>query len=351
MVRKSYRPWLLRFGGFLGLVLVAHVAAQWMTLGYWQPLIHNQTMKIHLYQQDGLAPDLLFLGTSKTNRAVIPVMVERGLATAFCLGQPGMSMQAQAMVLRDVLETNPDPRLVVLEVTPGALNANHGCFNDVLRFYASPGDLVRTHARLRSAARWRAAGQGLFRGMTSLYLRAWSRVLHGGQDRQLASIRRLKGGHFGPTLPKAIQRLSEMAVEDQQDLIRSMRVKGRRMYMRNFTIGGEPAEGLEEIIRLTRIRGIGLVLFNPPVTEDYRCALYRSDEYERYAGYVEKICRRERIPFIDLDDGRLDLTTADFRDFGHLNAAGAVKVSRLLTGEVLGPLLASPPVPGRDAAD
>jgi hypothetical protein len=351
MARQSHRPWLLRLGGFLGLILIAHVSAQWMKLGYWQPLIHNQTMKIHLYQRDGLAPDLLFLGTSKTNRAVIPVMVEQGLATAFCLGQPGMSMQAQAMVLRDVLETNPGPRLVVLEVTPIALNANHGRFNDVLRFYASPGDLVRTLPRLRSAARWRAAGQGLFRGMTSLYLLAWRCVLGGGQDRQLASIRRLKGGHYGPTLPKTIQRLSEMAVEDQQDLIRTMRVEGRRMYMRNFTIGGEPAEGLENIIRLTRIRGLGLVLFNPPVTQDYRRALYRSGEYERYAGYVEEICLRERIPFINLDDGRLDLTSADFHDFGHLNAAGAVKVSRLLTCEVLPPLLESPPVPTPDVAD
>lgn len=347
MARRPCIQWLLRFGGFLGLLLLTQFAARWLGLGYWQPVVNNQALKMYLYQLDGLAPDILFLGTSKVNRAVIPAVVEEGQGSVFCLGQRGMGLQAQAIVLRDVLRTNGRPRLVVLEITPAMLNANHGGFRDVLRFYASPSDLVRAVPRLRTPAAWRAAGQGVFRGMTSLYLRAWSRILHGGQERQLASIRRLKGGRYDPVPPEGMQRLSDLTVGEQQDLLGKIREEGRRSYMRHYEIGGMATEGLEQIIRLTRRQGIGLVLFNPPVTRAYRRAMYRPDEYARYLRYVEEISRREGIPFHDLDDGRLQLTPADFHDFGHLNAAGAEKVSRYMARDLLGPALESPPVPGR----
>jgi len=358
MVRHAWKTWLLRFCGFLGLVLLTVSAAHWLGLGYWQPFINNQALKIYLYQRDRITPDILFLGTSKTNRAVIPTLVEAELGgagketvTAFCLGQRGISAHTQAIVLRDVLETNGSPRLVVLEVTPGALNANHSGFRDVLRFYASPGDLARAVPRLRTAAEWRAAGRGAFRGMTSLNLYAWCRLLRGGQERQLASMGRLKGGRYGAVPPGDMQRLSDMPAEEREALFRSMRDRGRRLFMRDYKIGGLAAKGLEEITCLASRRGIGLALFNPPVTPEYRRAIYRPDEYERYMVYLEQLVRREGIPFLDLDDGQLCLTAADFHDFGHLNVAGARKASRRLARDLVGPALSVSPVPGRVLAD
>ncbi len=336
MARHSSIRWLLRCGGFLGLVLLAQFAARWLGLGYWQPFINNQALKIYVYQRDGLVPDVLFLGTSKVNRAVIPAVVQAEPATAFCLGQRGVSAETQAIVLRDVLESNRGPELVVLEVTPGMLNANHGGFPDVLRHYASTGDLVRALPRLRTAARWLAAGQGLFRGMTSLYLRSWCVLFRGGQEGQLASIRRLRGAHYGPALPEELQSLEGMEAEERLDLLQGMRSRGRSMFMPQYEIGGAAAEGLEEIIRLTRNRGIDLALFNPPVTPVYRRALYRPEEYARFLEYVQRIALREGIPFLDLDDGRPGLTDADFYDYGHLNAAGAMKASRCLARELPG---------------
>lgn len=346
MVRHAWKTWLLRFCGFLGLVLLAVSAAHWLGLGYWQPFINNQALKIHLYQRDRIAPDILFLGTSKTNRAVIPTLVEAELAgagmgtvTAFCLGQRGVSAHTQWIVLRDVLETNQSPRLVVLEVTPGMLNANHGGFRDVLRFYASPGDLVRAVPRLRTAAEWRAAGRGAFRGMTSLYLYAWCGLFRGGQERQLTTIRLLQGAHYGIEAPRAVERLSEMPAGERGALFRSMRDRGRRLFMRDYEIGGLPAAGLERIIRLCRREEIGLVLFNPPVTPEYRRALYRPEEHTGFLEYIERIARREGIPFLDLDDGRHHLTVADFHDFGHLNVAGARVLSQYMARDILAPAL------------
>lgn len=351
MARRSSTRWLLRCGGFLGLVLLANGAAQWLGLGYWQPFVNNQAQKIYVYQRDGLSPDVLFLGTSKVNRAVIQAVVGADQSNSFCLGQMGVSAQTQAIVLRDVLESNGCPRLVVLEVTPGMLNANHGGFTDVLRHYASPGDLVRAVPRLRSAAQWRAAGQGAFRGLTSLYLRSWCVLFRGGLQRQLDSIRRLRGGHYGPMVTRGLEGLDKMRPAEQRDLLRRMSDKGRRRFMHRFAIGGAAAEGLEEIIRLARNRGVGLALFNPPVTPEYRRALYQPGEYARFLEYVERIARREGIPFLDLDDGRLGLTSADFFDFGHLNAAGAEKASHCLVRDLLVPALAAPPVPGTAAGD
>jgi hypothetical protein len=150
---------------------------------------------------------------------------------------------------------------------------------------------------------------------------------------------------------RGMEGLDKLRPAEQRDLLRRMSDKGRRRFMYRFAIGGEAAEGLEEIIRLARSRGVGLALFNPPVTPEYRRALYRPGEYARFLEYVERIARREGIPFLDLDDGRLGLTSADFFDFGHLNAAGAVKASECLVRELVTPALAAPPVPGAAAGE
>jgi len=350
----STGQWLLRGGGFLAMVVLAQLTAGWLGLEYWQPLINNQTLKIYTYQQDNLTSDIIFLGTSKTNRTVIPDVVEQELAgeslgpvSTFCLGQRGLGAQVQGIILRDVLESNDSPRLVVLGVTPASLNANHSGISDVLRFYASPADLARNIPRLRTPAHWQAAGRGLFRGMTSMWLRVWCGMRGDERGEQQASIRRLKGGRYRLLSPKRMQRLDQMPKNERQETLRRKSLQGRLLYMKDYHIGGAAVEGLEEIIFLTRRHGIGLALFNPPVTPEYRRAQYRPKEYAEYLGYIESITQREGIPFLDLDDGRLHLTIADFYDFGHLNAVGAQKASRRLARQLVGPALEELPVPGR----
>lgn len=350
MIGRSQGRWLLRFAGFLAVLLLADAAARLGGIAYWQPLVNNQALKIHVLLRDEIDPDVLFLGTSKVNRAVIARVAAQELAaggegpvTVFGLGQRGMSLHAQRILLADLLAAGRRPRLVALEVSPITLNANHGGFTDVLRFYASPAELLRLAPQLRDAGHWRAAGRGLFRGLTCLYLRGWSVLLNDGQRPQLDGIRRSRGFRYRSAADPGARRLDDLSPEALQRLLAESRDRGRRRYMRDYRIGGEPARGLDAIMRMTREQEIPLVLFTVPVTGEYRRALYAPGDRERFLDYVREAAGRCEVPFLDLDDGRQGLTDRHFHDFGHLNPRGAERLTRRLARE----LLRSVPAPPR----
>jgi len=349
MTCRSHLRWLLRFAGFLAVVLLADSAARLGGLAYWQPLVNNQALKVHVLLRDEIDPDVLVLGTSKVNRAVLARSLAAELAaggtgpvTVFGLGQRGMSLHAQRILLADLLAAGRRPRMVLLEVSPITLNANHGGLTDVLRFYASPAELVRLAPRMRTAGHWRAAGRGLFRGLTCLYLRGWSVLFSDGQQGQLDRIRRCRGFRYLTADEPGARRLDEMPQPERQRLLAGTRDRGRRRYMRDYSIGGEPARGLDEVLRMTGELGIPLVLFTAPVAAEYRQALYGEGARERFLAHVNETAARSGVPFIDLDDGRLGLTGRDFHDFGHLNPRGAETLSRRLARELLRTASAGP---------
>jgi hypothetical protein len=338
----STRTWLLRIVGFLLVIVLSDAASRWLRISYWTPFASDRALAIHVYQRQRVSADILFLGTSKINTAVIPAVIESELSeklgrpvTAFCLGQPGTSAFTSWQVLRDVVASNGAPAVVVLELSPGSLNANHGHIPRDLSSYCSLGDLIEATPWIDSWERLVAASSGAFRGLTTCALSA-SRVFYRGSvEPRLEGFTRKHGAQFGPRRWQQ-RRLTDLTDEQQQQAVRDAVAWGRHEYMDRYEIGGAPEAAFRSICRLTHDRGIRLVVLDPPVADRYR---RRIAEFQSYLGHAAQTCAFESV---ELDPASLGLSDADFRDLTHLNWDGAATVSRHLARTVLLRLLAPP---------
>lgn len=342
----STRRWLLRIAGFLLVMVLFDAASNWLRISYWTPSANARALAIYVYQRQRVASDILFLGTSKINTAVIPAVIEGELSkslgrpvTAFCLGQPGTSAFTSWQVLRDVVTSNGSPAVVVLELSPASLNANHGHVPRDLRSYCSLLDLVEAAPWINSSERLVAASRGAFRGFTTSVLFATRGLYRDVVRAQVAALERKHGAQFGPRRwPQ--RRLSDLTEEQHGQLLRDGVPWGRHEYMDRYEIGGAPEAAFRSICRLTRDRGIPLVVLDPPVAESYRLQIATPDEYRAFRSYLDdaaKYCAFERV---ELDPAFLGLTESDFLDLTHLNWDGAATLSRHLARTVLPGLLA-----------
>lgn len=342
----STRTWLLRIVGFLLVIVLSDAASHWLRIGYWTPFANDRALAIYVYQRQRVPADILFLGSSKINAAVIPAVIESELSatlgrpvTAFCLGQPGTSAFTSWQVLRDVVASNGSPKVVVLELSAASLNANHGHIPRDLSSYCSLGDLVEAAPWINSPERLVAATGGAFRGLTTCALSA-TRGFYWESVRPRAEALATKhGAQFGPRRRQQ-RRLSDLTEKQQQQLTRDALSWGRHEYMDRYEIGGAPEAAFRSICRLTRERRIPLVVLDPPVADRYGRRIAtpnESREFQRYLDRAAQTCSFERV---ELDPAELGLTDADFLNLTHLNWEGAATVSRHLARTVLPGLLA-----------
>jgi hypothetical protein len=349
----STRTWLLRIAGFLLVIVLSDVGSRWLRISYWTPFANDRALAIHVYQRQRVPADILFLGTSKINTAVIPAVIESELSerlgrpvTAFCLGQPGTSAFTSWQVLRDVVASNGSPAVVVLELSPASLNANHGHVPRDLRSYCSLGDLVEAAPWIDSGKRLVAASGGAFRGLSTCTLFATRALYWDSVQPRIEKLARKRGAQFGPRRWQQ-RRLSDLTEEQQQELMRDALPWGRHEYMDQYEIGGAPEAAFRSICRLTRDRGIPLVVLDPPVADRYGRRIATPGESSEFRSYLDRAAQTCSFERIELDPASLGLTDADFLDLTHLNWDGAATLSRHLARTVLPGLLApAAPAPG-----
>jgi hypothetical protein len=348
----STRTWLLRIVGFLLVIVLSDAASRWLRISYWTPFTNDRALAIYVYQRQRVAADIVFLGTSKINTAVIPAIIEGELSkslgrpvTAFCLGQPGTSAFTSWQVLRDVVASNGSPAVVVLELSPASLNANHGHIPRDLSSYCSLLDLVEAAPWINSSERLVAASGGAFRGFTTCTLSATRGFYWDSVRPRVEVFARKRGAQFGPRRRQQ-QRLSGLTEEQQRQLMRDALPWGRHEYMDRYEIAGAPEAAFRSICRFTRDRGIRLVVLDPPVAERYRRRIATPDEYREFQSYLDHAAQTCSFERIELDPASLGLTDADFLNLTHLNWDGAATLSLHLAREVLPGLLApAAPIP------
>ena len=343
--RTSAR-WGQRLAGFFCLVVLANPLAQLLGIKYCLPYTEDRTLKVYVYQRDKMCPDVVMLGSSKIIRATIPSVMEPILSEAmgrrvdvFCLGQAGTSAYANFLVLRDVVASNGAPRLVVLEASPGALNENHENVPRALRYYCSFHDLLAALPHLRNLELVEAAGAGAFRGLSNFAQYGWSCCFPGRLRRQMEAIRFMKGCAFSRPLPVTPWRLSSFPQARKEKELDRIRSGVRHSFLNRFRIGGAPAAGLREMCRLAKRKNMKLIIISPPVTKAYRQTVFYPEEYQEFTDFMREMAEEGSIEFLDLNDAPLRLGLDDYFDFGHVNSAGAGKVSRYLARMVLAPAL------------
>lgn len=340
------RWWALRVAGFLLVLMVADAAARWLRIGYWTPFENDRGLAVHVYQQQRHGADILFLGSSRINTAIIPAIVEEELlatlgqpATTFVLGQPGSSALTSWLVLRNVVASNGSPRVVVLELSPGSLNAHHRDTPHALRCYASLPDLVRTAPRLRRWDDLVGATGGAFRGLTSATLFALRGAYWDSVQSQLRAFARKQGAQYPRTQRWQHRRLADLTDDQRRTLLNGAVGWARHQYLGNYEIGGAPEAAFRAICRLARDRGFPVIVVDPPVATDYRDRATTLEEEREFRDHLDRAARDELVLLPDLDLGSLELTDADFLNLTHLHPDGAARYSRLLAQEALLPAM------------
>jgi hypothetical protein len=339
------RPWALRIAGFLTVVAAVGGLSEILGLKYWMPRINDRSLNIYLYQKEKIEPDVLIFGTSKILRGLIPESVDSELSdglgrevSTYTLGQMSASCFANALIMRDVLESNRPPKVVILEVSPGALSEHHYNVPDALRHYASIPDLIRATPWLCDRERMSGAASGYFRGFANIALYAHHTAFPHGLTAGLERLLMWRGRRYGITDDSPV-RLSELSPKRRKRMAGNVARLSQRLHLDSYRIGGPPKAGFYRICRLARSLGIPLVVINPPVSDEYRRLTFSkavADEYHRFMAEAE---RSEGFGFFDLDRGAPGLTDADFMDLGHLNSDGARKLSRYVARKILRPVM------------
>jgi hypothetical protein len=344
-MRRSHN-WILRIIGFVGVILLVNALSYQLGLKYWMPRTNGRTLNVYVYQRHGIQTDVLSVGSSRILRALTPVGVEDELSgalgrpvTAYNVGPLGTRVIANSLVLKDVLASNAAPRIVVFEVSVGALHSNRRGLQDALKYYASLGDLAGSTSRwITSPGCAAAAAAGSFRGFSNLFLYGHHLLFPHGLNRGLEEILQREGGVYGAGEPPG-GRLSDMTLAARQKKINYVQSQRRSWETRTGEIGGAPKQAFLRICRLVRESDAKLIVVNPPVTREFREQGYPEFLKQEYARYLMQAAGTEGFEYRDLDAEVMDLTEDDFLDFGHLNEAGSRKVSTYTAREVLLPIL------------
>ena len=211
------KPRALRFVGFLALVTLVGGISQALGLKYWMPRSNNRSLNVYLYQREGIEPDVLIVGSSKILRGLVPAVIDAELTeelgrevSTYTVAQLGAGCFTNSIVLRDVLTSNRPPKVVVFEVSPGALNANHNKVADGLRYYASIPDLIQAAPWLTDGERLGGAASGCFRGFANLALFAHHLAFPHGLTDGLERLLLWRGRMYG-TATDVPERLSSLS--------------------------------------------------------------------------------------------------------------------------------------------
>jgi hypothetical protein len=350
MAMTTSTRWVLRIAGFLAVVVLADWISIALGLKYWMPGINDRSLNIYAYQRAGMTPDVLLVGTSRLLRGLDPLTLDTQLTaglgrttTTYSVAQRGASCFTNSIVLSDVIASNGIPRIVILEVSPGSLNAEHGNLAKAYRYYCSLPELIRSVPRMKQGAQWNGAAHGVFRGFANLALYGRHTLVPRQEHRWLLDRLAMGRGRTPDSPDQPVRRLSELDDTTRRERYYRMRTNLRFRYLQRYQIGGPPETGLRSICRVAAEHGFQLVVLNPPVTPEYRRLARPKRVWEEYNRFMSEFSGLDHVHLHDLDAGQLALSHDDFVDFNHLNADGARKLSVYVAEEILAPLLRSSP--------
>ncbi|HEX3270344.1 MAG TPA: hypothetical protein VHR15_06820 [Ktedonobacterales bacterium] len=350
----------------LALILVMNLGAQANRRAFdIQSDTHWGLRRVQTCESLGRAPDVLFLGSSRTvytsNAALVDRIVQErtGQRSLSCnAGILGSTLEQDYYTFKRLVEDGFAPRLVVENLWEYNLNINANPTADAedaaleqIQALADLGDVPSLAQR--SGDWWRDAPGALdfaAQKLIPLYgdriglLRAACGDLQAGpcgvDTTQITwlAIERYQQADAQGWVGVTDQSLANLSRDEQSALLAYMKAYYNK-YNRNFAIGGRQMGYLAQMIALARAHSVEVRLAQPPLNPIFfQKAWGKPSDWATIIAYWNDFAALQGVPFYDQSHAP-GYTDADFWDPTHLNAAGASKYSTWLAESVALPVL------------
>jgi hypothetical protein len=329
----------------------------------------------HQHLEQSGPPDVMIVGSSRALRGVDPVALRKELAaigyediSVFNFGINGATAQVVDLVIRQVLEPDQLPRLIIWADGARAFNSGRvdATFNAIA---ASPGYREVANRRAEETAAAEGASEGASevasegasaspeasRTLPDSYaaLDEWLSsqlsvvsAVHGDRDRLKGWLQeRLVAT---APLPSASEEALDAVMPEGSSIdfdgflplaVRFNPATYYQNYARvsgrydgdydNFRLDGQQADAFENLLRFTQARNIPVVFINTPLTDEYLDE-YRREAETQFLQHMLKLSTTEG-GFLFRDFAQLWPDRYDyFSDPSHLNRYGAYQVSNQL---------------------
>ncbi len=325
------------------LILAANPVADALRLKYWTQGFGPR--KLFALQEAGWRPDVLILGSSRMEAALVGQRLESDLTAAlgrplavFNAAQAATGASEPAWILRDLVASNGCPAAVVLEVHLEGLNARSGRLERSLEVYPSLADLpfALPHVLLAPAQLDALLGSP-FRGFGNFARRLARSPEERGRAAFRKSLLERRGSRYDatgaliarsgagpePTLAARPAWRRAREAEERRDFLVSEHRLDR------FRLGGLPAANLERLARQTARCGAALLLVKLPTR--YTLAAWGfGDEEATAERFLAGFASRHGAAYLDLGRALAPLADEEFFDLSHLSFAGAVRASQAM---------------------
>jgi hypothetical protein len=330
---------------FLAIVVaLGWVIADAFALTFWRPSTRPDALSLYAYQNRFEPADVLFLGSSRTQHGIRPIVVEAALADrgvpgvlVHNLAQKGASIVAQDCILRQMTSRDHPPALIVLEVGVGGLNSRSRAAARTVEDYATPADIVRLRSAMRSAPGLVRGVRGLFRGVGATLEHFVAGPAVSRHRKTLEEFTRRKGA-LAPGPRKEGDSLATIPPEVLREFEDQMVRIFRRSRLRRYRIEGIADEALRRAVAHARALGSEIVLLQVPTSRRFE-TVFRGEEPAIYRAYLDTLSKELKVPVVRPGRDELGLGPSMFRDLNHLNDRGARILSRHVAERVVRPRL------------
>lgn len=300
-------------------------------------------------------PDILIVGSSRALWGVDPIILEQGLARRgytdlkiFNFGVNGATAQVVNLILRRLLPPEQLPRLIVWADGVRAFNSGRidHTYNQIIR---SPGyqQLLRGDRPIPSPIE-PANSEQICIEIPFTY---WARTLtpQPSSSSELAaalSIKRqlLCGPHLGANRAADTQTIAALRdaagfqsipTQFNPDTYFQQFPKVPGEYdadYRNFTLKGNQATALKELLKFTQANQIPVIFINLPLTQIY-LDWTRMQYEQQFRSQMRELANAKQLIFYDFSQ-RWPMRYGYFVDPSHLNRYGAAAVSVQLSQDL-----------------
>ncbi|MEE8410093.1 MAG: hypothetical protein V3T05_10830 [Myxococcota bacterium] len=335
----------------MGFVIGSHVVVEAAGLRFFQPAADDTVRMLEVFRASGRRVDVALLGSSRMRRAITVTTfakeLERSLGrpvTAFNFGMQGGIMTTYYILVRDLLDGEQRPELIVLGLGVRSFNSNTPRYARTVRHLLGPGDLFDDLGpRLLDGDEIGAVPLLLVRAPSSI-LQLWRKLMP-DQKAFAQDVLRRGGSFYDPVAPRPAppDPSSAEARDHRQSLVEKTRARAsyvRRTLLASFTVKGRATTAMARLVELTRERDVGLLVVNLPVTEAFAAAAYDTGAYELYLDHLSSGCKRAGVRFVDLNTAVYRPDPFYFGDGEYLRDIGAVYFSRRVARDVVAPELA-----------
>lgn len=340
--------------GALGVFVLAQLGGGAL-LDYRWPQLRFPAAYQHFeaLEQMQRSPNLLFLGSSRIKHCLDAGVLTQELRRltgnddfeAFGGAIPAGDPIVMEFAFRELTRRGARPELVILEITPEALNRRNDWINEHVLRQLRWDDLPHY---LGDIARTRNWGRLALSRCVPLFVHRHelTRVVREELAALVVDLPRTAPAPFSPiksaktvaARPVTFRRDESGATPETPPAVHPRYAKATqgglhaiRRYLRDYQIGGRPCEALERLLAQCRAQGCRVLLLGAPVTAAHR-ALYTPAMDAEYRRYVDELRKAYGCSFTDCRDRLPDHL---FHDNHHALPEGAQVFSRLAAEEVL----------------